>query len=118
MIKILLDATFSDIPLIESFLRERIHSENSYENHLSHFFWSLRSSIASYTADFEISIFNLTYKVPPSTSFEIKKNHLKECHHWLALKWIRQNTAFHRFLHSDALFGHCYTYLHVDNLAG
>ena len=26
--------------------------------------------------------------------------------------------AFHRSLHSDALFGHCYTYLHVHSLAG
>ena len=34
LIKILLDATFSDIALTESFLRERRHSENSYENHL------------------------------------------------------------------------------------
>ena len=34
LVKILLDATFSGIPLTESFLREQIHSENSYENHL------------------------------------------------------------------------------------
>ena len=34
MVKILLDAKFSGIPLTESFLRERIHSENLYENHL------------------------------------------------------------------------------------
>ena len=34
LVKILLDATFSGIRLTESFLRERIHSENSYENHL------------------------------------------------------------------------------------
>ena len=34
LVKILLDATFSDIPLTESFLRERIHRENSYENRL------------------------------------------------------------------------------------
>ena len=46
------------------------------------------------------------------------ENHVKECHLWLTLKWIRQNTAFHRCLHSDALFGNCYTYLHVHNLAG
>ena len=32
LVKILLDATFSGIPLTESFLRERTHSENSYEN--------------------------------------------------------------------------------------
>ena len=37
-VKILLDATLSGIPLTESFLRERIHSENLYENHLLHFF--------------------------------------------------------------------------------
>ena len=29
---------------------------------------------ASNTADFEISIFNLTHKVPQSTSFEIRKS--------------------------------------------
>ena len=34
LVKILLDATFSGIPLKESFLRERNHSENLYENHL------------------------------------------------------------------------------------
>ena len=74
MVKLLLDATFSGIPLTESFLREQIHSENSYENHLKHFFWSLQCSFASKKADFEISISNLTHKVPPSTSFEIRKS--------------------------------------------
>ena len=74
MVNILLDATLSGIPLTESFLRERIHSENSCENHLLFFFWSLRCSFASNKADFEISIFNLTHKVPPSTSFEIRKS--------------------------------------------
>ena len=34
LVKILLDATFSGIPMTESFLRERIHSKNLYENHL------------------------------------------------------------------------------------
>ena len=34
LLKILLDATFSGIPLTESFLRERTHSENSYEVNL------------------------------------------------------------------------------------
>ena len=38
------------------------------------FFWSLRCSFASNKADFEISTFNLTHKVPPSTSFEIRKS--------------------------------------------
>ena len=28
-----------------------------------------------------------------------KENHLKECHLWFTLKWIGQNTAFHRYLH-------------------
>ena len=47
-----------------------IHSEGItvfialYENHLSRFFWSLGCSFASNTADFEISKFNLTHKVP------------------------------------------------------
>ena len=34
LVKNLLDARFSGIPLTESFLRERINSENVYENHL------------------------------------------------------------------------------------
>ena len=38
------------------------------------YFWSLWCSFPSNPADFEISIFNLTHKVPPSTSFEIRKS--------------------------------------------
>ena len=38
------------------------------------FFWSLRCSFASNKADFEISIFNLIHKVPPSASIEIRKS--------------------------------------------
>ena len=72
--------------------------------------------ITSNTADFEISIFNLTHKVPSSTSFEIRKI-LKRMLSRAYIKWIKQNTAFHRCLHSDALFGHHYTYLHVQYLA-
>ena len=34
MVKILLNATSSNISLTESFLNELIHSENLYENHL------------------------------------------------------------------------------------
>ena len=34
LVKILLDATISGIPLRESYLRERIHSEKFYKNHL------------------------------------------------------------------------------------
>ena len=74
MVKILLDATFSGIPLTELVLREQTHSENLYENHLYHFFWSLWCSFARNIANFEISIFNLTHKVPPSTSIEIRKS--------------------------------------------
>ena len=33
LVKILLDATFSGYPMTESLLRERMHSENLYENH-------------------------------------------------------------------------------------
>ena len=33
LVKILIDATFSGTPLTGSFLRERVHSENWYENH-------------------------------------------------------------------------------------
>ena len=33
LVKILLDATFSGYPMTESFLRERMHSGNLYENH-------------------------------------------------------------------------------------
>ena len=35
---------------------------------------NIRCSFASNTADFDISLFNLTHKVPPSTSFEIRKS--------------------------------------------
>ena len=73
-VQILLDATFSGIPLTESFLRERIHGENLCENHLYHFFWSLWCSFAGNIANFEISIFNITHKVPSSTSIEIRKS--------------------------------------------
>ena len=38
------------------------------------FFWSVWYSFESNTADFEISIFNLTHKVLPNTSFEIRKS--------------------------------------------
>ena len=34
LVKILLRATFSGIPMTASYLRERIHSENLYENYL------------------------------------------------------------------------------------
>ena len=37
LVKIFLEATFSGILLTESFLREQIHSENLYENHLYDF---------------------------------------------------------------------------------
>ena len=74
LIKILPGATFSGITLTASFLRERIHCENLYENHLLHFFWSVWCSFASNTANFEISIFNRTHKVLPNTSFEIRKS--------------------------------------------
>ena len=74
MVKILPDAASFGIPLTESSLRERIHSEKLFENHLYFFFWSLRYSFASITANFEINILNLTHKVHPSTSFEIRKS--------------------------------------------
>ena len=41
------------------------------------FFWSLGCSFASNTADFNISIFNLTHKVPEVRHLK-KENHLKE----------------------------------------
>ena len=74
LVKILFDTTFSGIKMTESILRERLHSKNVYENHLLHFFWSLWCSFTSNTADFEISIPNFTHKVPPNTSFEIRKS--------------------------------------------
>ena len=74
LVKILFDAIFSGIQMTKSFLRERLHSGNVYENHLLHFFWSLWCSFASNTTDFKISIPNLTHKVPPNTSFEIRKS--------------------------------------------
>ena len=44
-------------------------------------------------------------------------NHLKECHLWLILKRISQNTAFNYF-RVLILFGHRETYRHPENLAG
>ena len=73
LVKILLDATLSGIPLTESFLREQIHSKHLYENRCNIFSWSLWCSFASNTVDFKISKFNLVHKVPPSTPNEIRK---------------------------------------------
>ena len=107
--KILPDATFSGIPLTASFLRERIHCENLYENHLLHFFWSLWSSFASNTADFEISIFNLTHKVPPNTSFEIRKS-LKRMQ---SLAYTEMDQTKHRVSSMFAFGCIIWTLLHV-----
>ena len=74
MVELFLDVAFSGIPLTESILRGRLHSEIVNENHLLHFFWSLWCSFASYTADFEISEFNITHKVPLNTPFKIRKS--------------------------------------------
>ena len=73
MVKIVLDATFSGIPLTESFCVNEHIAKIHTKIICNIFFWS-RCSFASNTADFEISIFNLTHKVPPSTSFEIRKS--------------------------------------------
>ena len=54
-------------------------------------------------------------KYPPSTSFEIRKS-LKRMSSLDYAEMDQTNTVLHRCLHSDALFGHCYTYLHVHNL--
>ena len=70
MFKICLDATFSGIPLTESFLMEPINSEKLYEKSFVTFFLVALMFFASNAADFEISTFNLTHNVPPSMSFE------------------------------------------------
>ena len=74
MVTILLYAKFSGISLKVAFLRERIHSENLYEKSFVTVLLVAWMFICSNTADFELSIFNLTLKVPPSTSFEIRKS--------------------------------------------
>ena len=56
-------------------------------------------------------------KEAPSTLFEIRKS-LKRVPSLAYPEMDETNTAFHRCLHSDALFGHFYAYLHVHNLAG
>ena len=68
MVKILIDATLSGIPLTESFLLERLHSENVYE------ICNISSGRVGNTADFKISISNLTHKLHPNTSFEKRKS--------------------------------------------
>ena len=112
MVKILLDDTFSGIPMAESFLHERLHSENVYENHLLHFFWPLCCSFASNTASFEISMPNLTHKVPPNTSFEIRKS-IKRM---LSLVYTAMDQTKYRV--SSMFAFRCIMYLHVHNLAG
>ena len=111
MVKILLDATFSGIPMTESFLREQIHSENLYENH---FFLVALVFICKEYSQFEIFIFNLTHKVPPSTSIEIRKS-LKRMP---SLAYTAMDQTKYRCLHSDAFFAYYHTYLDVHNLAG
>ena len=74
MVKILLDATFSGIPLTDSFLCERIHSGNSYENHLVHFFsgrFDVHLQVIQPILKFPYLISIIKY--PPSSSFEIRK---------------------------------------------
>ena len=115
MVKIFLDAIFSGIPMTESFLRERIHSQKLYKIICNIF--SGRFD-ASNTADFEISTFNLTHKVPPSTSFEIRKS-LKRMP---SLAYTELNQTKYRvssmFAFGCNIFRLCYTYLHVHNLVG
>ena len=74
LVKILLDATFSGIPLTESFCVNEYIAKIHTKIFCNIFFWSLRCSFASNKAGFENSIFNLPHKVPPSTSFEIRKS--------------------------------------------
>ena len=117
LVKILIDATFSGISLTKSFLRERIHSEKLYRNHLQHFsgHFDNHLQVIQPTLKFPYLISLLKYPQVLHLKYE---NHLKECNLWLTLKWIRRNTVFHLCLHSDAVFGNCYKYLHVHNLAG
>ena len=74
MVKILLDATFSGIALTESFLRERRHSENSYENHLKHFSGRFDVHLQVKQPILKFSYLILLIKYPQSTSFEIRKS--------------------------------------------
>ena len=100
--------------MTESFLREQIHSENLYENHLYHFFLVALVFICKEYSQFDFSIFNLTHEVPQSTSIEIRKSLKRKP----SLAYTAMDQRKYRCLHSDALFAHCYTYLDVHNLAG
>ena len=68
MVKILIDATLSGIPLTESFC---------LNDYIAKMFTKVICNISSgrvgNTADFEISISNLTHKLLPNTSFEKQK---------------------------------------------
>ena len=117
LIKILPDATFF------AFHWQRRFCENEY---IVKIYTNIICNIFSGRFDIHLQVIQPILKFPylilPIKYSKIRhlkyENHLKECHLWLTLKWIRQNTAFHRCLHSDALFGQCYTYLHVRTLAG
>ena len=73
------------------------------------FFWSLWCSVASNTANFEISIFNLTHKVPPNTSFEIRKS-LKRMP---SLAYTEMDQAMYRVSSMFAFWCIIWTLLHV-----
>ena len=109
LVKFLLDATFSGIPLTESFLREQIHRENLYENHLYYFVLVNWYSFASNTADYKISIFNRTCKVPPSTSFEIRKSQKRMA----SLPYTEMDQTKYRFSSMFAFRCIIWTLLHV-----
>ena len=97
-VKILFDVTFSCIPLTGSFC------VNEY---ILKFFTKTICNIFSGRFDVHLQVIQPILKIPyliwfikhPKYVIWNKKNHLKECHLWLTLKWIRQNTAFHRCLH-------------------
>ena len=73
MVKILLDATFSGVPMTESFLRVRLHSENVCNISSGRFDVHLQVIQPIFKFPYLISLI----KYPPNTSFEIKKKHLK-----------------------------------------
>ena len=52
---------------------------------------------------FEIKVFIFTHNLHLNIIFAYG-NHLKECHLWLILKGISQNTAFHLFSRSNTFW--------------
>ena len=105
LVKILLDATFSDIQYTSSFLREQLHSKNVCENRLQHFSWSLWYSLQVIQ-----SIVFLAHKVSLNTPFKLRKS-LKRMP---SLAYTELNQAKYRFSLIFALVCYSDIHTHID----